>query len=302
MESGVVFDIKKYAIHDGPGIRTTVFLKGCPLHCWWCHNPEGQSQNLELAYQPGKCLPDCEECVQACPQGAIIRSSDTIKIDREACLFTGRGVDACPSGALNRSGWKTTDEDIMEKILKDRIFYQNSGGGVTFSGGEPLMQLDFLNSLLDKCRKEEIHRALDTSGYVPFESFQRILDNVDLVLYDLKMMDDEQHKKTTGVSNQLILENLERIDRTGLPVQIRIPVIPGVNDTEKNARRTGGFLKKLNQVKKVHLLPYHRAAASKYRSLGKTYIHPDLKTPEEEKMRNIKSVLDSFGFPVQMGG
>jgi pyruvate formate lyase activating enzyme len=302
MDSGIVFDIKKYAIHDGPGIRTTVFLKGCPLRCWWCHNPEGQATNPELAYQASKCVKDCAKCVKACPNGAVSRTESGIEIDRKACRLKSECVEACPTGALKLSGRKMTTHEIMEEILKDRMFYENSGGGVTFSGGEPLMQLNFLDSLLLNCQKEEIHRVVDTSGYVPFDSFEKILDKVNLFFYDLKMMDDVKHRETTGVSNRLILDNLKRLDKTGAAIQIRIPLIPGVNDSWKNARQTGEFLQRLAHIKMINLLPYHRAAAQKYRSLGKTLQYPDVQAPTVESVHEIKSALESYGFPVQIGG
>jgi pyruvate formate lyase activating enzyme len=302
MDSGVIFDIKKYAIHDGPGIRTTVFLKGCPLSCWWCHNPEGQAAQPELTYQAGKCINNCNRCVETCPNGAISRTENGIEIDRAACLLEGACADICPTGALNFSGKTMTTKDVMQEIIKDRMFYENSGGGVTFSGGEPLMQLDFLESLLEDCRKEELHRIVDTSGYIPFDSFERILDKVNLFFYDLKVMDDAQHKETTGVSNQLILENLKKLDKSGAVIQIRIPVIPGVNDTRKNTRKTVEFLTRLKHIKMVNLLPYHRAAAQKYRSLGKIFKYPEIKAPTGESVREIKTELESYGFTVQIGG
>lgn len=302
MVSGFIFDIKKYAIHDGPGIRTTVFLKGCPLCCWWCHNPEGQTTRPELTFQAGKCIKNCNQCVDACPHGAVFRTENGIDIDRRSCRMSTRCIEACPSGALKLSGQMMSAHDVMGEILKDRIFYENSGGGVTFSGGEPLMQMDFLESLLEECRKEDIHRAVDTSGYAPFDSFRRILDSVDLFLYDLKMMDDAKHQETTGVSNRLILENLQRLDQNGSPFHIRIPVIPGINDTKENAGQTGEFLKKLSQVEMINLLPYHKAATEKYRSLGKKYHYPNIEAPAGERVREIKAVLESFGFPVQIGG
>lgn len=302
MKSGIIFDIKKYAIHDGPGIRTTVFLKGCPLHCWWCHNPEGQAAEPELTYQSGKCVIDCTQCIDACPTGAISRTESGIEIDRKACRLEAECVEACPAGALKLSGRTVTTAEIMEEILKDQIFYENSGGGVTFSGGEPLIQLDFLDSLLLSCRKEDIHRVVDTSGYVPFDSFERIADKVNLFFYDLKIMDDSKHQQATGVSNRLILDNLKRLDKTGAAIQIRIPVVPGFNSTRENACQTGEFLKNFSHVKMINLLPYHRAATQKYRSLGKTFMYPETKTPTGESVRKLKAVLESFGFPVQIGG
>jgi pyruvate formate lyase activating enzyme len=301
MISGIIFDIKRYAIHDGPGIRSTVFFKGCPLHCPWCHNPEGQDSNPELSYNETRCLEGCTECIRICPRDALSRSNHFISIDREKCDLCGDCVPVCPTQALEIIGRELSVEELMKEIEKDRIFYEESTGGVTFSGGEPLAQLEFLNSVLDKCKKKGLHTVLDTCGYVPFEELAKIADKVDLFLYDFKLMDDEKHKEVTGVSNKLIIENLKKLSEKGSQIVVRIPIIEGVNDADENITRTAKFIASLPGIKEISLLPYHKGGRQKYARLNKTSKMDKTPAPSKEKINRIKKRLEHFGFQVRIG-
>jgi len=300
MIKGIIFDVKKYAIHDGPGIRTTVFLKGCPLTCWWCHNPEGQSPKKELFYNAKKCLEDCSDCVNVCPNQAITQNNKGISIDKSKCLLTGECAQACPTQALKIIGQEISVDELMKEIEKDQIFYKNSNGGVTFSGGEPLMQIDFLDAVLKKCNLQDIHTVIDTCGYSPFENFEKIMDKVNLFLYDLKMMDNEKHTKSTGVSNHLILENLKKLAKSGKKIYIRIPLIPDLNESEENAQKTADFLRTLPGINKINLLPFHKAGAQKYSHLKKQV--KNIQPLSEDKIKKLQKIYEGYDFSVKIGG
>lgn len=300
IQKGFVFDVKKCSVDDGPGIRTTVFLKGCPLRCWWCHNPESQSSKPELMYKLKRCIA-CGECIKNCPRGAISKIGQHVSIDRKLCSLCGKCARACPSEALVVVGRTVKADEILQEIDKDTLFYDESGGGVTFSGGEPLMQPTFLEALLKGCKKRNIRTALDTCGYASRETMERVEDKVDLFLYDIKTMDDRTHKKYTGVSNKLIIRNFKRLAEDGNSISVRFPVIPGINDNAKNVRKTAEFA--LSQgVKQVSLLPYHRAGIEKYRSLDRTYKLENLQSPSDRKLQLIKEKLITLGLDVKMGG
>jgi pyruvate formate lyase activating enzyme len=300
IKKGIVFDVKRYAVDDGPGIRTTVFLKGCPLRCLWCHNPEGQNPKPELMYKPRRCVV-CGECVNNCPKGAISQKAQCVSINRGLCNLCRKCVRACPSDALVVVGKEVKVGDMLKEIEKDVIFYDESGGGVTFSGGEPLMQPDFLGALLEECRKRNIHTALDTCGYASCETVNRIKDKVDLFLYDLKTMDDRTHRRYTGVSNRLITRNFKRLAENGSSILVRFPIIPGINDSVENVTKTADFMLS-HAVKQVCLLPYHRAGIEKYRSLEKTYRLESLQSPSDKRLRLIKERLIALGLDVKIGG
>lgn len=300
MIAGTVFNIQKYSIHDGPGIRTTVFFKGCPLACWWCHNPESLSAKTEIVFLQNKCI-GCGDCVKSCPNAAITLTSQGIKRNETKCSLCKMCVEACPTGAMEQLGQKKTVAEVMQEIEKDNIFYEESGGGVTFSGGEALYQLEFLDALLTACKAKRIHTALDTSGYAPWEAIDRIADKVDLFLYDIKLMDDEKHKKYTGASNKLILENLKKLAADQRRIWIRIPVIPGINDDEKNINDLGKFLSSLN-LRDVYLLPYHNIAIDKYARLGKTYPLPELASLPDKQMDNVIEILKASSLHINIGG
>lgn len=301
MEKGLIFDIRGYSIHDGPGIRTTVFFKGCYLHCPWCHNPEGQSPKLELVFSELRCR-GCQECVKNCPQHALSRSGTETLIDREKCDLCGICAEECSSQALEIIGKEMTVEEVMKEIEKDRIFYDESNGGVTFSGGEPLRQAEFLNALLEECQKNYIHTCLDTSGYAPSEILNKISDKVDLFFYDLKIMDEKKHKEYTGASNKLILENLKKLATKNKKIIIRIPLIAGINDTEENISQTAEFLKPLKIITEISLLPYHRLGSQKYKKLNRPDPSNEFQIPSQEKVEEIKKRLETLGFKIKIGG
>lgn len=297
---GIIFDIKKYAIHDGPGIRTTVFLKGCPLHCWWCHNPEGQSLEKEIFYNPEKCLDDCTDCIAACPYQAITKDNTGIAINKNKCKLSGECAEACPTTALKVIGRRISADELLKEIEKDQIFYKNSKGGVTFSGGEPLVQVEFLDSALERCCRQDIHTVVDTCGYTSFENFEKIMDKVDLFLYDLKMMDEEKHIETTGASNQLILDNLKKLGKSGKKINIRIPLIPEVNDSNENAQKTARFLRSIPGINIINLLPYHKAGNQKYLNLKRKT--KNIQPVPEIKIKNLQKIYEKFGFSVKIRG
>ncbi|HWI63655.1 MAG TPA: glycyl-radical enzyme activating protein [Symbiobacteriaceae bacterium] len=281
----------KYSIHDGPGIRTTVFLKGCPLNCWWCHNPESQEPQPQLMLNDDRCI-GCGECQAVCPHGG----------DPDQCDDCLRCVAVCHAGARSAAGRTMTVESVMAEIMKDVIFYEESGGGVTFSGGEPLMQADFLYALLDECKRRELHTTVDTTGLGRLEDLLKVATKTDLFLYDVKLMDDEAHRKYTGVSNRAILENLRELAKVHRNIFVRIPVIPGVNDTEANLIATAAFTAGLSGVREVNLLPYHSAGAHKYSRLGMPYQLPETQPPTPETMQRLAGAAKACGLPVKIGG
>ncbi len=302
MMKGLIFDIKRYAIHDGPGIRTTVFLKGCPLRCPWCHNPEGQEPRPEIAWYSKKCPKECKDCIGICPKKAIKREVKSIVIDLSKCDLCGQCSDVCAYEALEIVGKEKTVHEVMEEVEKDRIFFENSGGGVTFSGGEPLMQPDFLEVLLQACREKDMQTALDTCGYAPQETLEKISDKVDLFLFDIKLIDNKKHKEYVGASNKLILENLRLLSREGNKVIIRMPLIAGVNDADENILMTAKFLQELKSIKQINLLPYHKGGAEKYKRLKKKHSPQNFMAVLAGRTKKIKKLLESYSFVVRVGG
>jgi pyruvate formate lyase activating enzyme len=254
--TGTVFDLRRYSIHDGPGIRTAVFFKGCLLACRWCHNPEGGSFSPELIFRPSRCIL-CNDCLDICPNGAIERSNDEIHLDRTRCRISGICAVACPAEALEIVGMTLSVDQVLARIEADRIFYEQSHGGVTFTGGEPLAQPRFLQALLVNCHEKGLNTAVDTSGYAPWPVFEDILPYVDLFLYDLKLMDDERHCEWTGVSNVDILSNLRNLSAAGQELLVRIPLIPGINEDDGNLLALGEFIASLPHVPSIELLAYH---------------------------------------------
>lgn len=295
--SGIIFDIKKYSIHDGPGIRTTVFFKGCPLSCWWCHNPESQSSNFELIRKPNRCI-GCGLCLEACQCGALTANG----INRKKCIACGKCAEACPAEALEIAGRTMTVSEIMHEVVKDVPFYEETGGGVTFSGGEPLAQPDLLRALLSECRNKGIHTAVDTSGYAPLSILESVAPQVDLFLYDLKHINNTKHRKLTGVDNKLILDNLRFLASIGQEIVIRIPILPGLNDDKENLSATCEFLLSLPQQYPVHLLPYHSIGQDKYARLDRAYRLPELKEPKPDHMSHCADIFRAKNFTVTIGG
>jgi pyruvate formate lyase activating enzyme len=299
--TGIIFDIERFAIHDGPGIRTTLFLKGCPLSCWWCHNPESISPRRELVFFEAKCI-GCGKCFGVCPVGAHERLPDGGRVfHRDTCTLCGKCVDACAAEALVMEGRQIGVEEAVEELSRDAPYYATSGGGVTLSGGEPMRQAAFSAAVLEGCRARGLHTALDTSGQAPWEDYQRVLPAADLVLYDLKLADPEEHRKYTGVTNSLILSNLGRIDEEGTPIEVRIPVVPGVNDGERNIEASADILCRLRHLTRVLLLPYHRMGEAKYSRLGRTYRLPETAPPTDDAIRRISARLAARGLKVESG-
>ena len=260
----VISDLKHFAVHDGDGIRTTVFLKGCSLKCLWCHNPEGIGFKPQIAYHENKCI-GCMECAAVCPTGAH-GMGDMHTFSREKCIGCGACEEACLGGALKFYGKTVTVEELLPELLEDQAFYDNSGGGVTLSGGECLMQADFCAELLKALKEKGIHTAVDTCGFVSRESLDKVIPYTDIFLYDLKAFDEDCHIRCTGQSNKTILENLRYLDSRGKPCEIRIPYVPGYNDDQME--KIAAFLKPLQNITKVKVLAYHNYAGSKYAALG----------------------------------
>jgi pyruvate formate lyase activating enzyme len=300
--NGTIFDIKKYAIHDGPGIRTTVFFKGCPLHCDWCHNPEGVSADLQTVYRQDRCI-GCLECVDVCPQGAVTPTADGVVTDPEKCVLCGRCAATCPAEAREMIGRTVTAAEVIEEVEKDRPFFDQSGGGVTFSGGEPLMQPAFLLDLLARCQALDFHCTVDTTGYTEDRSLLlKVAEKADLFLYDLKHMDSDTHRRRTGVSNDIIKENLARLAETGARIIIRIPIIGGFSDDEGNANRTAAFLAELPGIRQINILPYHDGAKSKYKKLCLAYPHETLRPLSKADIDRMAEHFRKYGFQVRTGG
>jgi pyruvate formate lyase activating enzyme len=299
--SGTVFDIRRFSVHDGPGLRTTVFFKGCPLRCYWCHNPESQHHRRELMYWPERCI-QCEACVTACPNGAITWQDGQPVTDAALCDLSGACTQACYAEARQVAGRIMSVAEVMAEVKRDISFYETSGGGVTFSGGEPLLQPRFLLGLLEACRDADIHTALDTSGFATWETVDRVRSLVDLFLYDIKLMDPVRHRKYTLVFNPRILDNLRHLAQLGHKVIVRVPIIPGINDDERNLHQTAAFAMGLGGLGRVDLLPYHSAAAGKYERLHRKYRLPRIKSPTDERMGEIAQLFEGYGLRVQIGG
>jgi len=299
--SGIIFDIKRYAIHDGPGIRTTVFLKGCPLKCCWCHNPESWRGTPEHSLRTGRCT-NCRRCVAACPRGAISSSAVHPFVDPAKCDLCGACVKACPTGAREILGRSITVAEILREIERDVVFYDQSGGGVTLSGGEPMSQPSFVAGVLSQCKARDIHTALDTTCHAPWERVASMVGDVDLLLVDLKHLDPVEHQRLTGVSNDLILDNLRRLDRLEKEIIIRMPIIPGVTDGEANIMAAGNFLATLDRVVRVDILPQNEAATAKVGRLAEDYQLLPAETPDPERVAQIASQLRKMGFTVTTGG
>ena len=274
--TGLLFDIVRNSFVDGPGIRTTVFFKGCNLHCAWCHNPESQSIKPQMLFYADKCT-GCGKCRTVCPTP-------------DDCTLCGKCTFYCPADARKICGKEYTPEEVLEEVVKDKTFYENSGGGVTFSGGECMLQVEFLQELLKKCKEKGIHTAVDTAGHVPFASFEKILPYTDLFLYDIKVLDNRIHREYVGVGNELILENLKKLFQAGVKIWIRIPVIPGVNDSPEEMQKIKQFLGSCGTPEKIELLPYHAMGEHKYRALGKTAAV--FKAPEGEMLKQLKAIIE----------
>jgi len=301
-EIGLISHIQKYSTKDGPGIRDTVFFKGCPLGCLWCSNPELIRPEPDLLYDREKCI-QCGTCINACPHDALSFDAENhILIGRQACLASGECVRACPEGALELIGRKINVQDLVDELLKDRVFYQTSGGGVTFSGGEPLYQSGFVRQVAENLKTEGIHTALDTCGDVSWCRFEEVLDVIDLVLYDIKVADRALHQRLTGRDNDLILANAKMLAMQDVPMHIRLVAVPGLNDSPEELRARMGIVKELDSVKQIDLLPYHRFGVGKYARLGLDYPLQGMDEHSEEEVERMRQQLEMFGIPVTIGG
>lgn len=296
MTSGMIFDIKRYAINDGPGIRTAVFFKGCPLDCWWCHNPEGQSGLPQLMFRSNRCK-SSKACLQACPRGAISWKEGSIT-NWDECDDCGKCVEVCFAGAREIIGQGMTINQLMAEIERDILFYDQSGGGVTFTGGEPMQQREFLEEALLACKEQQIHTTVDTCGHSSWENFSLILPLVDLFLYDIKLMDADKHIKYTSMSNKLILDNLQNLSSAGAHIIVRIPLIPGINDDGDNLEICGSFLAALPNLDGVELMPYHEIGVAKYEALGMKYRLENTISPTNEQSAEAEKLLSSYHLPV----
>ncbi len=286
MNTGIVFNIQRFSLHDGPGIRTVVFFKGCPLRCQWCANPESQQFKPEITQFSANCI-GCDVCLAACPHNAISRGPESMVIDRALCNGCGTCAQTCYAEALRLMGKKYSVDQVMSEILKDSLFYRNSGGGVTLSGGEPLSQGDFALEVLQRCKALGIHTAIETSGYGPQNLVEEIAPLVDLIFFDIKHSDPIQHRKLTGVSNELIMSNLRLLDGFGKEIIVRTPIIPGCNDDQDNIDHTAEICRELSSVKIWELLPYHQLGEHKFACLGRDYPLHGIIPPSRELMEAI---------------
>jgi pyruvate formate lyase activating enzyme len=318
MTTGYVCNIQRFSVHDGPGIRTTVFLKGCTLRCFWCHNPESIHPRPEVQFFPNRCI-GCGACVEVCPEGAQAFDEHGERVfDHEKCVACGKCVDVCYAEALVFTAKAMSAEAVVEEILRDRAFYENSGGGVTLSGGEPALQVDFSRDILERCRAAGVHTAIETAANVPWESLAALLPLTDLVMMDIKHMDSDKHRDAVGAPNALLLANARRLVESGKPIIFRIPVIPTVNDTPEEVVAIAAHVRELSDLRvaqheanwhnspasdkpapiSLELLPFHRMAGDKYNSLGWDYRAADLTPPTKEHMATLTDVAAAQGIPV----
>jgi pyruvate formate lyase activating enzyme len=291
MNKAIIFNVQRFSLQDGPGIRTTVFFKGCPLRCLWCSNPESQNTFPEVGHRNTICT-KCAQCVEKCPSKAISFTEEGTSINRKLCKNCGQCIETCVVGARNFYGKEMIVDQVFEEVKRDEEFYMSSGGGVTASGGEPLLHADFVAELFQRCRENNIHTSLETCGYAESSAWEKVLPHTNLVLFDLKLMDAAAHNKWTGKSNEIILSSLKLVADLVVPAIIRIPVIPGVNDSEKNMNDSAKYIRSLG-LKKVQLMPYHQYGASKYDILDRHYSLSELKPQTDEQLRWIINIFQS---------
>lgn len=293
-EKRCVLSVSRMTIHNGPGFRTLILFKGCPLHCVWCSTPESQKRQPEIALNPKNCI-HCEVCLPACPLHAITLTADAIEIDRDLCNICGACVKVCYPEAIKILGKYMTVNELLEEARKDNVFFKHTGGGITISGGEPLLDPEFTTALLQGCNKEGISVGVDTCGHVPWNWFERILQYVDFFLWDIKHMDPAKHLELTGVSNRLILRNCLSASNSGTPIYIRIPVIPGHNDGEGNIRATCEFARALPSLVEVNLMPVHHLGRARYQALDRPYLIDQVQLISDGAMEGLKMLVESYG-------
>lgn len=296
---GVLFNIQRYSLHDGPGIRTIPFFKGCPLACKWCSNPESQRPQPELIYKKNDCI-RCGKCIEVCPQNALSPSNPSF-VDRSRCVQCGECTKVCPTQALEMKGKRMTVNDVIRELQKEENLFRRSGGGVTLSGGEPLAQPEFARELLKACKAKGWHTAIETTGFTTKEVVEDVFPWIDLALTDIKAINPSVHEQNTGVNNSRILENLLRISFI-TKVIVRIPLVPGVNDNEEEIRSIAEFAKLMSGVDTIHLLPYHTFGENKYNLLGRIYPMGNTPSLAENKIENLKKMIESMGFHCHIGG
>lgn len=299
--SGNVFNIQKYSIHDGYGIRTTVFLKGCPLSCKWCHNPESLSKDIQVVLYEERCTL-CGRCVEACPEDALKIENDRLLIDRDKCNLCGCCEKVCLDNAIELAGKSSSVEEVMKEIEKDEVFYETSGGGVTFSGGEPFMQTEFLEELAKECKSKGYHVAIDTSGMTDYKNIKRLIKYTDLILYDLKLMDNEKHKEYIGASNKIIIENLKKLGKEDVEIFIRLPLIRGINDSDDDIDKVIDLIKNIKNISQVNLLEYHSMGKEKYDRLDMDYILKGDEQPGANRIMEIEEKFKMEGLKTVIGG
>lgn len=301
MKKGFITDIQRFSLNDGPGIRTTVFFKGCNMKCTWCHNPETISHKKEIMFYPNKCI-GCGKCFEVCPSGVHKVIDGAHILDREKCTLCGKCVDNCYAEALTFSAREMTAEEIMREVVQDKIYYDESNGGVTLSGGEVTCQKELALEVVRLCKAEGIRTAIETNLLMPFDSVKELISELDLVMLDVKLIDSELHEKYTGVSNTAILENLKKLDGLGIPYIVRTPLIPGVTDSEANLTGIAKFLAPLKNILYYELLNFNPLGASKYSSLDKENSFETAKPFEKSRLEAIAESLSGFGVKVKVGG
>ena len=302
MSTGLIFDIKKYAINDGPGIRLTVFFKGCTLACHWCHNPESIFIKRQKMYNATKCI-ESSKCLDNCPNDALVMTENGIVTDVNACNLCGKCAEVCPTKAFEMLGEFKPLDNLMKIIDNEAVFFDHSDGGVTFSGGEPLMHADYLIEALKECGKRYYHRVVDTTAFSSLNTIVEVADNTELFLIDLKMMDDANHKKYTGVSNQKIHRNITEIAKKEVDIIFRMPVIPGINTADDNTIATAVFMNSLEGNRNIiNLLPYHSIAENKHKKLGDLDGFISFEEPSDSQLKNMISVFKEYGITASVGG